>query len=91
LAKTNPSVKAIIFRGSFGQSAAMAAGFKYTKGQVIVSMDGDLQNDLVINHHARQFGKLKYDLSRTFQVIMDLIPSIINEISRKSAILFWYN
>src|SRR5690606_2646618 len=29
----------------FGQSAALAAGFRFARGRVIVPMDGDLQND----------------------------------------------
>lgn len=35
----------IRFRRNFGQTAAMDAGFKHARGNVIVSMDGDLQND----------------------------------------------
>ncbi len=38
-------LKVIKFRRNFGQSAAMAAGFEHASGEVIVSMDGDLQND----------------------------------------------
>jgi glycosyltransferase involved in cell wall biosynthesis len=38
-------VKIIRFRKNFGQTAAMAAGFEYARGEIIVSMDGDLQND----------------------------------------------
>jgi glycosyltransferase involved in cell wall biosynthesis len=38
-------VKVIRFRRNFGQTAAMEAGFRYAKGKVIISMDGDLQND----------------------------------------------
>jgi glycosyltransferase involved in cell wall biosynthesis len=38
-------VKVIRFRKNFGQTAAMTAGFAYAKGEVIISMDGDLQND----------------------------------------------
>jgi glycosyltransferase involved in cell wall biosynthesis len=38
-------VKVIRFRKNFGQTAAMAAGFGYARGEIIVSMDGDLQND----------------------------------------------
>jgi len=38
-------VKVIRFRRNFGQTAAMAAGFRYARGEVIISMDGDLQND----------------------------------------------
>jgi glycosyltransferase involved in cell wall biosynthesis len=35
----------IEFRKNFGQTAAFDAGFKQAKGEVIVTMDGDLQND----------------------------------------------
>lgn len=35
----------IEFRRNFGQTAAFDAGFKHAKGDVIVTMDGDLQND----------------------------------------------
>jgi len=38
-------VKVIRFRRNFGQTAAMAAGFAHAAGQIIFSMDGDLQND----------------------------------------------
>ncbi len=40
-----PELKSIIFRRNFGQSAAMTAGFDHAKGEIVVSMDGDLQND----------------------------------------------
>ncbi len=33
------------FRRNFGQTAAFAAGFDYASGDIIVTMDGDLQND----------------------------------------------
>jgi glycosyltransferase involved in cell wall biosynthesis len=35
----------INFRRNFGQTAAFAAGFDYAGGDVIITMDGDLQND----------------------------------------------
>lgn len=35
----------IKFRKNFGQTAAMSAGFDFAAGDVIVTMDGDLQND----------------------------------------------
>ncbi|MFQ5822480.1 MAG: glycosyltransferase family 2 protein [bacterium] len=162
--KADSNTKVIKFRKNFGQSAAMAAGFEHAKGQVVISMDGDLQNDpkdipamvakleegfdivagwrknrkdkmfirkvpskiankiirfftgvqlhdtgcslkayrsevikrlrlygelhrfipalariegakiseIVVSHHARKFGRSKYNLSRTFKVIMDL-------------------
>lgn len=37
--------KVIKFRKNYGQSAALAAGFQHANGDIIVSMDGDLQND----------------------------------------------
>ncbi len=45
IAQENKHVKIILFRANFGQSAAMAAGFKATRGDVVVALDGDLQND----------------------------------------------
>ena len=41
----DPSVIGVSFRKNFGQTAAMSAGFDYATGDVIVTMDGDLQND----------------------------------------------
>ncbi len=38
-------VKVIRFRRNFGQTAALAAGFQYAHGDIIVSLDGDMQND----------------------------------------------
>ncbi|MGE5894308.1 MAG: glycosyltransferase family 2 protein [bacterium] len=35
----------ISLRRNFGQTAAFAAGFDFAKGDIIVTMDGDLQND----------------------------------------------
>jgi glycosyltransferase involved in cell wall biosynthesis len=40
-----PQVGAIRFRRNFGQTAAFSAGFDYARGQVIVTMDADRQND----------------------------------------------
>lgn len=41
----NPKIKIIEMHKSFGQSPAMDAGIKHSKGQLIITMDGDLQND----------------------------------------------
>jgi glycosyltransferase involved in cell wall biosynthesis len=41
----DPRVRIIRFRRNFGQTAAFAAGFAYARGRVIVTSDGDLQND----------------------------------------------
>jgi glycosyltransferase involved in cell wall biosynthesis len=45
LAQSRTDLKAVILRRNYGQTPAMAAGFKYAKGQIIVTLDGDLQND----------------------------------------------
>jgi glycosyltransferase involved in cell wall biosynthesis len=38
-------VRVILLRRNFGQTAAMVAGFDHARGKVVVSLDGDLQND----------------------------------------------
>ena len=43
--KADSRVKVIRFRKNYGQTAAMTAGFQTAQGQVVVSLDGDLQND----------------------------------------------
>jgi len=40
-----PELRVVVLRRNFGQSAAMTAGFDHARGEIIVSMDGDLQND----------------------------------------------
>jgi glycosyltransferase involved in cell wall biosynthesis len=38
-------IKIVSFRRNFGQTAALAAGFDYARGGIVVTLDGDLQND----------------------------------------------
>ncbi|OKY77404.1 MAG: Glycosyl transferase family 2 [Candidatus Methanohalarchaeum thermophilum] len=45
LHKKDERVKLISFKRNFGQSAALQAGFDHAKGEIIISMDADLQND----------------------------------------------
>jgi glycosyltransferase involved in cell wall biosynthesis len=45
MAKTQPKLRAVILRRNYGQTAAMAAGFKHATGKIMVTLDGDLQND----------------------------------------------
>jgi glycosyltransferase involved in cell wall biosynthesis len=165
LARERQDLRSILLRRNYGQTAAMAAGFHHAQAPVIVTLDGDLQNDpadipkllrkldegydlvsgwrknrqdavltrllpskianwlistatgvnlhdygcslkayrsevvadmnlygelhrflpalafiegakiaeIPVNHHARQFGKSKYGLDRTFRVLMDLL------------------
>ena len=43
--KEEDCIKIIRFRRNFGQTAAISAGFDYSHGDVIITLDGDLQND----------------------------------------------
>ncbi len=45
LAGRVPELVAVLLRRNYGQTAAMAAGFDASSGAVIVTLDGDLQND----------------------------------------------
>ncbi|MEN9218625.1 MAG: glycosyltransferase family 2 protein [Gloeomargarita sp. DG_2_bins_126] len=45
MAQARSDLKAVILRRNYGQTAAMAAGFDQATGQVVVTLDGDLQND----------------------------------------------
>ena len=44
-AQSRLDLKAVLLRRNYGQTAAMAAGFNYAHGKVIVTLDSDLQND----------------------------------------------
>ena len=45
LQAVDPYLRVIRFRRNFGQTAAFAAGFDHARGRLIVTADGDLQND----------------------------------------------
>lgn len=45
LAREDDRVRLVCLARNFGQTAAMQAGFDAAQGDVVVSMDGDLQND----------------------------------------------
>lgn len=45
LEKKYPELKAVYLRRNYGQTAAMQAGFDHAQGDVVVTLDGDLQND----------------------------------------------
>ena len=45
LAQSNPNIKAIRFRRNYGKSAALNVGFEAAQGDVIITMDADLQDD----------------------------------------------
>jgi len=45
ISNKDSTVSVIKFRKNYGQTAAFAAGFKFSRGDVIITMDADLQND----------------------------------------------
>lgn len=45
LSKKDDRLKVIKFRSNFGQSAALKAGFDNSKGDYVITLDADLQND----------------------------------------------
>lgn len=44
LGKHNPAIKGLKFNRNFGKSAALHTGFKAAKGDVVITMDADLQD-----------------------------------------------
>lgn len=45
LSETDPKVRGIRFRRNFGKAAALSAGFEAARGQFVVTLDADLQDD----------------------------------------------
>ncbi len=45
IAREDPAVHMITFRKNFGKAAALEAGFHNSTGDIIISMDGDMQDD----------------------------------------------
>ena len=45
IAATDSRVTVVRLRKNFGQTAGLKAGFDFARGDVIISMDGDLQHD----------------------------------------------
>ena len=45
LADVDPRVVVVTLRRNFGQTGALAAGFDHARGDIVVTMDGDMQHD----------------------------------------------
>jgi glycosyltransferase involved in cell wall biosynthesis len=45
IAEADPRVRVIRFRRNYGQTAALSAGIDHARGEIVIPMDGDLQND----------------------------------------------
>jgi glycosyltransferase involved in cell wall biosynthesis len=56
-------VKAVFFRRNYGQTAAIQAGFDHARGRVVITLDGDLQND------PRDFGLLLRNIDEGYDVV----------------------
>ncbi|MGZ6124758.1 MAG: glycosyltransferase family 2 protein, partial [Myxococcales bacterium] len=63
MAAERPELRVIRFRLNFGQTAAMSAGIEAARGDVIIPMDGDLQND------PADIGKLLLQLEAGYDVV----------------------
>ena len=63
IAANDERVTVVHFKRNFGQTAAFMAGLDYARGEVIVPMDGDLQND------PADIGKLLAKLDEGFDVV----------------------
>lgn len=79
----DPHLRIVQFRRNFGQTAAMAAGLDHARYDIVVTLDGDLQNDP--NEIPRMIAKLKegYDLvagwrrDRKDKFVSRRLPSMI--------------
>ncbi len=83
LSEQTPQLAVIKFEENAGQTAAMAAGFEYAKGERIISMDGDLQNDPADVPKLLEKLDEGYDLvcgwrkERKDNFLLRLIPSLV--------------
>jgi glycosyltransferase involved in cell wall biosynthesis len=77
----NPYIKGIKFRRNYGKSAALNTGFEATKGNVIITMDADLQDSPdEIPELYRRITEEKYDLisgwkAKRYDPISKTIPT----------------
>lgn len=63
LAKKDRHIRIVKFTQNFGQTAALTAGFRNAKGEIIITMDGDLQND------PRDIPRLLEKIERGYDVV----------------------
>jgi glycosyltransferase involved in cell wall biosynthesis len=63
LCASDEHVRVVSFRARSGQTAALAAGFDHARGAVVVTLDGDLQND------PADIPRLVAELRRGFDIV----------------------
>jgi glycosyltransferase involved in cell wall biosynthesis len=61
--KQDPRVKIIRLRKNFGQTAALAAGFDNSRGDIVITLDADLQND------PKDFGILIQKINQGYDIV----------------------
>jgi len=61
--KQDPNTKIIRLRKNFGQTAALSAGFDHSRGDIIITLDADLQND------PNDFGLLLNKLDEGYDIV----------------------
>jgi glycosyltransferase involved in cell wall biosynthesis len=64
LARQDSRVRVVRFRRNYGQTAAMAAGIEYAQGEILVTMDGDLQND------PRDIGEFLHKIDAGYDIVV---------------------
>jgi glycosyltransferase involved in cell wall biosynthesis len=83
LAARDERVRVVKFRRNFGQTPAMAAGIEHARGEILVTMDGDLQNDPADIQQLLERMDQGYDIvvgwrfNRQDKLISRKIPSMI--------------
>ncbi len=83
IARHDSRVRVVSFRRNYGQTAAMAAGIDHATGEILVTMDGDLQNDPADIEHFVSKIKEGYDIvvgwrfNRQDKLLSRKIPSVL--------------
>lgn len=90
LSETNPAVKGVCFRRNYGKSPALNTGFARAKGDVVITMDADLQDSPdEIPELYRMITKDGYDLvsgwkQKRYDPLSKTIPTkLFNATARK--------
>ncbi|MCM1093085.1 MAG: glycosyltransferase family 2 protein [Bacteroides sp.] len=90
LSKTNPNVRGVSFRRNYGKSPALNTGFSRAKGDVVITMDADLQDSPdEIPELYRMITEEKYDLvsgwkRKRYDPLSKTIPTkLFNATARK--------
>jgi glycosyltransferase involved in cell wall biosynthesis len=81
VAREDPRVRLVPLARNYGQSTAMQAGFDSARGRLVVTMDGDLQNDprdipLLLDELAKGYDLVAgYRIRRQDRIVTRKIPS----------------